>query len=74
MGMVFWSFLDSLGSISLPARDYPKPVPERDHGDKRPVVDSWLTTAPNRPKPGQYVEGGNGPKRLRYSTPAIDSQ
>ena len=33
MGMVTWSFLDSLGSISLPARDHPNPVAERDHGD-----------------------------------------
>lgn len=36
MGMVTWSFLDSLGSISRSARNYPKPVAERDHGQRNP--------------------------------------
>ena len=58
MGMVFWSFLDSLGSISLPARDYPKPVPERDHRDNdlREAEDAERERRIDEPHEAGYLE------------------
>ena len=34
MGMIIWDLWEFRASMNLPARKYPKPVPEHDHRDR----------------------------------------